>query len=68
MVLQVAHERVDDHDLIDATLAISDIERSDTDLNVLVKHYGHQGTEPPCALLSVWPLPPRARKPSDALT
>ena len=62
MVLQVAHERVDDHELIDATLAASGIERSDADLTVLAQRYGHQGTEPPCALLSVWPLPPRHKK------
>jgi hypothetical protein len=66
ITLSIANEHVEDSALIDATLSAARIERSDTDLVVLLKRYGTLGTEPPCSLVSVLPLPSNARKRCDA--
>jgi len=61
ITLSIAHERVEDRTLIDGTLAAAGIERTDADLTVLLKRYGTEGAESPCALLSVTPLKPKAQ-------
>ena len=60
IVLNIAHEHVEDCTLIEATLTACGIDRTDADLTMLLKRYGTMGTEPACALLSVTPLNPRA--------
>ena len=62
IVVRIAHDRVEDHELIDGTLVAAEIERTDADLTVLVTHYGRLGDQPPCALLSVWPLSRKRRQ------
>jgi hypothetical protein len=62
ITLNVAYERVDDADLINATLAAAGIEREDGDLLVLLKSYGTLDAQPPCTLQSVLPLAPNRRK------
>ena len=57
IVLRIAHEHVDDSDMIDPTLVAAGIEREDSDLLVLVKHYGPLGAEPLCTLRSACPSP-----------
>ena len=61
ITLNVAYERVDDADLINATLVAAGIEREQGDLVVLLKSYAPLDTEPLCALRSVLPLAPPAR-------
>ena len=61
-VLGIAYERAEDAALVDATLADAGIVRDDSDLLVLVTRHATRGGEPPCALLSVSPLPPNARR------
>jgi hypothetical protein len=60
IVVEIAHELVDDDRLVDGTLAAAGIERTDEDLTIRIKRYDTQGAEPPCALLSVTPLNPKA--------
>ena len=62
ITLNIADEHVQDSALIDATLAADGIEREEQDLVVLLKRYGTLGTEPPCSLVSVRPMPSNARK------
>ena len=62
ITLSIADEHVQDSALIDATLAAAGIEREEQDLVVLLKRYGTLGTEPPCSLVSVRPMPSNARK------
>ena len=62
IALSIAHERVGDRALIEGTLAAAGIERTDADLTVLLKRYDTLGAEAACALLSVTPLSPTARK------
>ncbi len=59
IVLNVAHEHVDDDDIIVATLTIAGIERTEEDLSIRIKRYSTLGTESQCALLSVTPLNPK---------
>ena len=62
ITLNIADKHVQDSALIDATLAAAGIEREEQDLVVLLKRYGTLGTEPPCSLVSVRPMPSNARK------
>ena len=62
ITLNIADEHVQDSALINATLAATGIEREEQDLVVLLKRYGTLGTEPPCSLVSVRPMPSNARK------
>ena len=62
ITLNVAHEHVEDSNMINATLAAAGIEREDGDLVVLLKSYAPLGPEPPCTLQSVLPLAPNGRK------
>ena len=62
ITLNVAHEHVEDSNMINATLAAAGIEREDGDLVVLLKSYGTLDAQPPCTLLSVLPLAPNRRK------
>jgi len=62
IVLNIAHEHVEDCTLIEATLTASGIERTDADLTMLLKRYGAMGTAPACALLSVTLLDPKRRR------
>jgi hypothetical protein len=62
IVLNIAHEHVEDCTLIESALADAGIERTDADLTMLLKCYGAIGTEPACALLSVTPLDPKRRR------
>ena len=62
ITLNIADRHVQDSALIDATLAAAGIEREEQDLVVLLKRYGTLGTEPPCSLVSVQPMPSNARK------
>ena len=60
IVLNIAHEHIEDCTLIEATLTACGIDRTDADLTMLLKRYDMQSGEPQCALLSVTPLNPRA--------
>ena len=62
IVLNIAHEHIEDCTLIEATLTACGIDRTDADLTMLLKRYGTMGTEPACALLSVTPLDPKRRR------
>ena len=62
IVLRIADQHVDDSDMIDATLVAAGIEREDSDLLVLLKHYGPLDAEPLCTLRSVLPLAPPAQR------
>ena len=61
IVVKIDAERVDDSDLVQATLAGAGIERVENDLTILLKRYGTREAEPPCTLMSVSPLTPKAR-------
>jgi hypothetical protein len=60
--LGIAYERAEDAALVDATLADAGIVRDERDLLVLVTRHATRGGEPPCALLSVSRLAPKAGK------
>lgn len=62
IVVDIAHEHVDDDDLVSATLAAAGIERTDEDLTILLKRYDTLGTEPPCTFHSVTPMVPTTRR------
>jgi hypothetical protein len=56
IVVKVHDSRVHDDALLHATLADAGTSRTDRDLVVIVKRYGRNPAEPPCALVSVTPL------------
>ena len=62
IVLGIEAERVDDGELVQATLAGAGIERFENDLTILIKRYGPHETGPACSLLSVSPLTSNARR------
>ena len=62
ITLNVAHEHVDDADMVNATLTAAGIKREDGDLVMLLKSYAPLCPEPPCTLQSVLPLAPNGRK------
>jgi hypothetical protein len=62
ITLNVAHEHVDNADMVNATLTAAGIKREDGDLVVLLKSYGTLDAQPPCTLQSVLPLAPNGRK------
>ena len=61
IVVKIDAERVDDGYLVQATLAGAGVERAEKDLTILIKRYGTGEPEPPCSLVSISPLTPKAR-------
>jgi hypothetical protein len=62
LIAVTMHEsRAHDEALLAATLADAGISRTDQDLVVVIKRYGRNPAEPPCALQSVMPLHPQRR-------
>ena len=62
IVLAIEAERVDDGELVQATLAGTGIERAANDLTILIKRYSPHEAGPACSLLAVSPLTSNARR------
>jgi hypothetical protein len=57
LIVVTMHEsRAHDDSLLSAALADAGISRTDRDLVVVIKRYGRNPAEPPCAVQSVTPL------------